>query len=233
MAGMRTDTLRLAVVPVPPDSGGGFQVLAVVDGQEMTSATAGLGMDPYALLIPENRLVATPDARTVPIARCDCGEYGCGGTDVTIVRAGDVVRWSWAPALPVPRQSVFAADAYDAEVARVAADLSWETPERTAGRLVLANADRAALRAHGLELSWVADDHRDAGILLVCLLLDGDFQVFVGTPWLDRSPAELAAEVCATLVRPPGRWRAEWQAVRGDRPGPPDVARRSWRPYAG
>ncbi len=231
MAGMRTDTLRLEVAPEPEEVGSGFQVLVYLNGVEMTEPGAGLGMDPYDLLVPANRLVATQEARTVPIARCSCGVYGCGSDDVAVVRDGDLVRWTWLPRVPGNRRGVFAADAYDAEVARVAADHSWETPERTAGRLVLANADRAALRAHGLELDRVGNDHRDPATFRISLLLGSDFQIFVGVPWRDRPSPELAAEVCATLATPPGRWRAEWHAIRPDRPGPPDIARRSWRPF--
>jgi hypothetical protein len=82
------DTLRLEVSPASDDSGGGFQVEVFVNDVEMTSAGAGLGMDPYDVLIPENRLIASDSPRTTPIARCGCGVYGCGSTDVTISSIG-------------------------------------------------------------------------------------------------------------------------------------------------
>lgn len=43
-------------------------------------------MDPYDVLIPENRVVAAEDPKTIPEARCECGVYGCGSTDVRITR---------------------------------------------------------------------------------------------------------------------------------------------------
>jgi hypothetical protein len=116
------DVLCLAVTPAPSEAGGGFQVEVFVNGTEMTSAGAGLGMDPYDVLVPTNRLVATAQPRTVPIARCACGVYGCGSTDVTIVRDDDRVHWDWSIEVPMHRGVTFAADAYDAEVARMAAD---------------------------------------------------------------------------------------------------------------
>ena len=76
------DVLRLAVLPAATGAGGGFEVRVHVNDAEMTSAGAGLGMDPYDLLIPTNRLLAMPQPHTVPIARCECGVYGCGSTDV-------------------------------------------------------------------------------------------------------------------------------------------------------
>ncbi|MEU8238441.1 hypothetical protein AB0C07_09360 [Actinoplanes missouriensis] len=225
----RIDVLRLAVAPADEDAGGGFQVQVYVNDTEMTSVGAGLGMDPYDLLIPANRLLATPGPRTIPIARCGCGVYGCGSTDVTITRDGGLVHWDWSSEVPMSRGVSFATAQYDAEVERVADDHSWETAERTAGRLVLTHVDRPALQVHGLTVTWVANDHRDPEQFRVALQLGDDYQVFLDTPWLDSSPEELAVRVCETLAREPGRWRASWHAVRPTIPGPPAIARRSWR----
>ncbi len=81
---------------VTPDTGadGAFQLLVYVNDVEMTSAGAGLGMDPYDVIIPVNLLVASPEPHTVPIARCDCRVYGYGSTDITITRSGDLVHRS-------------------------------------------------------------------------------------------------------------------------------------------
>lgn len=125
------DILRLAVTPETAPGGEGFQVEVYVNEIEMTSAGAGLGMDPFDLLIPVNRLAGEG---TIPIARCDCGVYGCGVTDVTITREGEWVHWDWLVETPMDRGVSFAAAQYDAEVARMAADHTWETPERTAAR---------------------------------------------------------------------------------------------------
>jgi hypothetical protein len=223
------DSLRLDVAPVSDKAGGDFQVQVHVNGVEMTSAGAGLGMDPYQLLVPTNRLVATSQPRTVPIARCDCGVYGCGSTDVTITRDGDLVHWDWSIEVPMSRGVSFAAAQYDVEVARMAADHSWETPERTAGRLVLTDLDRERLLAYGLEPSWVANDYRDHELFRVALQIGGDYQVFVDTPWRGRRPEVLAREVCATLALPPHEWRATWHAIKPTLTAPPKIAGPSWQ----
>lgn len=88
------ETIRFEVAPAGDDVAG-HQLLVFVDEIEMTSKGAGLGMDPFDVLVPENRLIATADPNRVSIARCECGEYGCRSTDVTIVRNGDVVHWDW------------------------------------------------------------------------------------------------------------------------------------------
>jgi hypothetical protein len=80
--------------------------------------------------------------------------YGCGSTDVTITRDGDLVHWDWLIEVPMTRGVSFAASPYDAEIERVAGDHSWQTAERTAGRLVLTQLDRGALRSHGRGRSW-------------------------------------------------------------------------------
>jgi hypothetical protein len=223
------DSLRRAVTPAAGGGGGGFQVEVYVNGEEMTSAGAGLGMDPYDLLIPVNRLLAAPQAHTVPIARCERGVYGCGSTDVTITRDGDLVHWDWSIEVPMNRGVSFLTLQYDAEVERVAADYSWETAERTAGRLVLSQVDQDALLAHGLAVSWVANSHRDPELFRVALHLADDYQVFVDTPWRNRGPAELADEVRKTLARGPSTWQASWHAIRPPLTGPPPIASRSWR----
>lgn len=80
-------THRISFSVLPTDGGGSdFQVCVHVDGVELTSTAAGLGMDPRDLLVGGAGLGATPEPRTPSIARCTCGIYGCGSTDVTIMR---------------------------------------------------------------------------------------------------------------------------------------------------
>lgn len=210
----------------------GFQVLVFVDDVEVTALGAGLGMDPNDVFVPRNRLVATEEPRQVPIARCTCGVYGCGMTDVVIVRDGDLVHWEWLEEKPMERGVTFPAADYDAEVARLGADFGWETPERTAGRLVLHDLDggRERLRGYGLEPSWAASDHRDPGVFLVAFRIADDYQVFVRVPWRDSTPRELAAVVSRTLAQKPSRWPATWHAIRREVAGPPPIAGRGWRP---
>ena len=225
------DTLTLAVAPAQVEVGGSFQVQVFVNGTEVTSAGAGLGMDPYDLLIPTNRLVATAEPHAVQIARCDCGDTGCTATTVTIVRDGDRVHWEWSGEVPLPRGVTFAADAYDAEVARIATDHSWETPERTAGRLVLTTVDHDYLGACGLRLRRAANHHRDPDVFVASLWLDEDYQIFVDIPWRGRTPEELAREVCRVLARPPHEWPASWHAITPRLTDPPPIAGRRWRRY--
>lgn len=128
-----TDSLRLEVVEVD-ESVGGFELQVFVNGVEMTEIAAGMSMDPNDVLVPTNKLIATPTPHEAPIARCGCGVYGCGTTDGVIVRDGDLVHWDWKHEVPMDRSVTFHAADYDAEMARLTSAYSWETPERTAGR---------------------------------------------------------------------------------------------------
>lgn len=227
------DVLRLAVVPAVdvPGSDGEFLVEVYVNGVEMTSAGAGLGMDPSDLLIPTNRLVVTPRPHRVPIARCECGVYGCGATDVTITGDGELVHWDWRIEVPMDRGVSFAAAQYQAEVERLAADYSWETAGRTAGRLVCTHMDRAALGGYGLAAGWAGNVYHDPELFQVTLLLGGDYQIFVDFPWRGRTPEELADVVRQTLARRPAEWPASWHPIRPELTGPPAIAGPTWRRF--
>jgi hypothetical protein len=218
----------LAVAGTEADGADGFQVEIYVNDAELTAAGAGLGMDPYDVLIPVNRFVATEEPATIPAARCGCGVYGCGMTDVTIARAGDRVRWEWEKEVPMSRPVVFDAAAYDREVERAGADRSWETPDRTAGRLVLSSIGPGELPGD-LEFDWVGDDWRDGRRFQVCLRIRDEHQVLLDFAWEQRPPEALAAEVRRVLLETsPERWAARWHSIRPGG-GPPAVAGPHWQ----
>ncbi len=223
------DTLRFHVVEVADPTIRGFQVLVYVNDVEITSAGAGLGMDPYDLIVPDNRLAARWEATTVAIARCKCGIAGCASTQVRILRDGDTVVWEWSGgSAPMNRSAVFPAAQYDDAVDYLLTDDTWETPERTAGRLILRDIDRDLLRAHGLEVVWAGNDHRVPAVFRVAMHLGRDYQVFVAFPWKGRGPVELSRSVCAALSRAPQGWRATWRAIRPSLEVAPHIAGPSW-----
>jgi hypothetical protein len=230
-----TDTIRFEVAPVH-ESVGGHEVRVHVDDLELTSLGAGLGMDPFDLLVPVNLLVATTEPHEVPIARCDCGVYGCDATDVLVVRDDDVVHWEWRGAAPLEHGVSFPAAAYDAEVARIEADRSWETAHDSTARLVVAAVDDEALARYGLRYSWAAPDRRDDRRFVVALWLETDgsaghaYQVFLRVRWAARAPAQVAAEVARILRQPPEKWPATYHCTAAGVGAAPTIAGASWRP---
>ncbi|WP_225731501.1 MULTISPECIES: hypothetical protein [unclassified Nocardia] len=113
---------------------------------------------------------------------------------------------------------------------RVAADHSWETPERTAGRLILTGLDDARLRAYGITPVRVSRNPDDHDILEIWFEIDDDYQVFVDIPWRDRSPEEIAHKACAILARPPQEWHARWHAIKYGLPAP-EIAGSRWEEW--
>ena len=112
---------------------GHVRVIVRVDGVDVSRADGDDGPDPWDVLVPVNRFVATDDFTTAAVACCpSCGPECCA-IEARLRREGGVVRWElhdprgvrWAGG----RQTMlFDAEAYDAEVARMEADRSWETP---------------------------------------------------------------------------------------------------------
>jgi hypothetical protein len=228
------DIVRFEIVPAA-ESVGGHEVLVYVNDVEMTSIGAGMGMDPFVILIPTNRLLATPEPHSVPIARCECGTYGCRSTDARVVRDGEVVHWEWELEAPIGHGVTFHAEQYDAEVRRIGADHSWERPEDTIARLVLKAVDDEALANLGLRVSWAAKDHQDERLFKVALWTGSDepygsgYQVFLRVSWVGRDPDEVADEVARILRKPPKRWPVTFHSTRPNVSEPPPMAGRRWR----
>lgn len=107
---------------------------------------------------------------------------------VTIARGPDVVHWGWSAEVPMSCGVSFPAERYDAEVARIAADHTWETPARTAGRLILTGIDHQRLHAHGLKLTWADNDSHDPARFQIASQIDDDYQVFLSLPWHGEDP---------------------------------------------
>lgn len=199
---------------------------------ELTARGAGLGMGPFSLILPENRLAATHEPRTVPIARCVCGTYGCGMTDAVIVRDGDAVRWDWVHEAPMERAVVFDAAQYDAEVARVGADRSWERPKDVAARRMFELVDHERLAAFGMRIEFSEPQWDRPDRYLLCLRLaetdEHQYQVFVAVPWSEDDPERTALAAQRALARPPEEWTARYSRIMKRAPRHPALAGPTW-----
>jgi hypothetical protein len=222
-------TLRLTIVPARESND--HQVRPVVDDEDLIGRRWPdmVGLDPDAILLDLERLLGTGGARRpVTIARCSCGEVGCGSQELEIARQEGSVVWRLGG-----ETLRFDAPAYDAEVRRAAADTSWETADRTAGRLVREEVTRrkldARLRKAGMRFEW-ASGRVQPHVLTASLQLTGDREehVLVHVPWREQEPpAVIAASLVALLARPPAEWQAEiW--LQRSAPLPP-MAGPGWR----
>lgn len=215
---------------------GGPELLVYVNEAEATVRGAGLGMDPIDLIAPHNRLVATEEHREVPIAKCGCGAYGCGSTDVRLVRVDDVVHWEWLYDRPFDTGALFPAAHYDDEVARLVADRSWERRIDSIRRTIAHHLDHGVLARHGLRLYWVSDRDRPTtetvdGLTVALLSTRGHDhpQIFVRFSDLrDLDVDAIAKQVIDELAKDPSEWEATHLAHgQGARPR---LAGPRWRP---
>ncbi len=119
-------TLRLSVTHPDTDWAVGVPMVTIhIDDENWTARAGRSGMHPDDLFRPVNRLAAGEPA-IVPISESnECGVLGCGGVSVRIARDGDRVVWEWLDNGAVTTRHAFAADAYEAEIARAADDDTW------------------------------------------------------------------------------------------------------------
>ncbi|WP_430785321.1 hypothetical protein [Actinoplanes sp. G11-F43] len=194
-----------------------LRVIVRIDGVDVSRAHGNDGVDPWHVLVPVNRFVATGEPTATLLAGCrGCGP-DCFAVEARVRREDDTVRWEWDGGT-----ALFDAHAYDAEVARFAADHGWETGPRRAGRLILTDLPLPP----GLTGVRVTVD---GGDLEIWLEEPGEYQIFVRVPWDEQHPDECAAAARSTLTGPASRWPATWHSIRADRETPPAYADPAWQ----
>jgi hypothetical protein len=204
------------------------RVIVRIDGVDVSRADDNDGSDPWHTLVPVNRFVATADFTTATIACCPSCGPDCCAIEARVRRADDVVRWDVGGRRGVHwvgerRTILFDAAVYDAEVARIEADRSWETVTHRAGRLVLAGVALPP-GVEGVRVAVIG-----TGELKVWLEEPDAYQIWVRAPWDAQRPDDSAARVRAMLAGPAADWLAQWHSVRGDCEDPPAYAGPSWR----
>jgi hypothetical protein len=108
-------------------------------------------------------------------------------------------------------------------------DTTWETPDRTAARLLAGKVDRQVLGRHGLSYSWASGRVRKGRFTVSLDLQPGPYQVVVHLPCYAESPEEIARKCTELLAEEPASWaQVEWFPQRPEL-GPPSLAGASWR----
>lgn len=187
-----------------------------------------MGLDPDDILVEPCPLDASSKPHKATVARCSCGVIGCGSIEVNIERSPVDIKWFWGEA-GSPQALSFLAASYDEELRRALSDTSWETPDRTAARLLAKQVDRQALASHGLAFSWGSGRVRKGAFSVSLQLEPGPYQVLVHLPWTGEAPEVIARECVEFLREPPSHWlEAEWFPQQVNL-GPPSLAGPSWR----
>jgi hypothetical protein len=193
--------LRIAVRPSPETNDHEARLLG--NGESLVDRLSSglIGLDPDDLLTDTTcPLRAESESHRATIGRCSCGIIGCGSVEVEIRREHDQVVWT---AMDSSLQVRFLAAQYDGEVERALQDRTWETPERTAARLVSRAVDRAALARRGFEFSWASERCRNGLMTVSLVLTPGPYQVLISVPWDSESIEGIVAQFREILSQPP------------------------------
>src|ERR1019366_956973 len=214
-----------------------------------------LGLDPNDILTDSCQLRSRTTPHKALVARCSCGVIGCGDVEVEVSRSENHVEWveihgrndppsrtfavgagpeSVATQVddgdhPFRRTIEFPASQYETEVERALKEINWETPERTAARLVRTTLNYDLLASNGFSFDWASGRAR-AGKFTISLKLEpGPYQILVQVPWNDVNPEEIATRCIKLLSEPPINWSdAEWWPQQREL-GPPPLAGPTWR----
>ncbi|MEV4517013.1 hypothetical protein AB0K00_49680 [Dactylosporangium sp. NPDC049525] len=226
---MVVSVLSLAVEQALHHRPGVFRpaVIVRIDGVDVSRVDGDDGPGPWDALVPVNRFVATGEVTTATISCCpSCGPECCA-IEVRIRREGATVRWDWGRRVVFwedkGRTTLFDAAAYDAEVARVGADRSWESAVYRAGRLILADLVLPS------GIVGVRVDMSDADEIEIQLEEPDAYQIWVRAAWDAERPDESAAAARAMLAGPAADWPARWFNVQSEHEVPPAYAGPSWR----
>lgn len=218
--------LRIEVRPSPETND--HEVRLLGNGESLVDRLSSglIGLDPDDLLTYTTcPLRAESESHRATIGRCSCGIIGCGSVEVEIRREHDQVVWM---AMDSSLQVRFLAAQYDGEVERALQDRTWETPERTAARLISQAVDRAALAQRGFEFSWASGRCRNGLMTVSLVLTPGPYQVLISVPWDGENIEGVVAQFREILSQPPETWaKVECNPqVRGL--GPPSITGPGW-----
>lgn len=218
---------RIEVWPAPDSND--FEVRFFGDGEDIISHYWNdmIGLDPVDIFGSPCPLEATTDSRRVTVVRCDCGVIGCGSIEVNIQRIADNIKWKWGDSKS-PQSISFHAASYDAEIERALKDTTWETPDRTAARLLANQVDRQTLATHGLTYSGGTGRIRKESFTVSLQLMPGPYQLLVHLPWIGDPPGVVAGKFAHLLRQSPASWEVEWFPQQVNL-GPPSLAGPNWR----
>jgi hypothetical protein len=205
---MKHNNIAFRVFPSPDIND--HEVRIFVDGKPFIAEhwPDMMGMDPDDIL-SYCELAPREEPHRAMVVRCGCGIPGCGNATVQISSDADYVTWdSWegVPGKPAAGTLTFARDQYLRAVKDAVKDHSWETPDRTAPRILASLLDHDALALNNLKYQWASGRIRDD---VLAISLEGPpngHQILVHVPWNKQSPEEIAREAADLLRTDPNQW---------------------------
>jgi hypothetical protein len=218
---MYLNTIVFRVFPSPETNS--HEVRILVDDKPFIAEhwPAMMGMDPEDFLTYRELMPRHQPHKTI-VARCRCGCVGCGNVRVRISADGNRITWdAWrgdksSPSAPT---LTFEGDQYTQAVGDAVENHSWETPDRTAARILRSLVDHAVLERHNLKFEWASGRCRSTTLTISLGGPEGYHQILVQVPWNQQSPDKIAREAAEILKTDPGQWAdVVWS---GDKSEPP------------
>jgi hypothetical protein len=250
-------TLRIEVRPSPETNEHEVRLFGDDDDIIARFWDDMIGLDPEAILAEPCQLRCDATPHFAIIARCCCGEIACGNVRVEVRRSQDFVEWmqidsaadrpgrtfvfgtgSEGATIEIDRSGDkpgrilrFAATQYGTELERALNDTSWETPDRTAARLLAKQVDRDILACHGLTFGWASGRLRPETLSASLTLEPGPYQILVHVPWNSMTPEEVANRFGRMLAELPGLWTDVVWIPQRNNLGPPPIAGPTWQRF--
>jgi hypothetical protein len=224
------NTIAFHVVPSPETND--HEVEIFVDGRNFIAQhwPEMMGMDPDDLLSYQE-LSPRNEPHEATVVRCGCGIVGCGSAWVRICADEDRVVWDhWQgdTGKPPAATLVFDRNQYMQAVRDAVEDHTWETPDRTAARILSSLVDHRSLALHNLNYQWASGRVQDSTFTISLALEPGHDQILVHVHWSGQTPGEIAHEAADLLKTDPNGWpNVVWY---GQKTKPP-VAGAGWRNF--
>jgi hypothetical protein len=181
----------------PSKSSNDHETRILIDGIDIllnTEFSDALGLDPVALFA-EKKLFTQGHAL---IGRCVCGCVGCCDEGVEVIRGPGTVQWHTGAGT-----FSFNSDEYDAVMKGACADTSWETPERTAERLVnQIDFSKYAIPENSF-FEWASARCGEGKMVLS--FKSGREQKLINVDWDPKQPPQTAVEAVLKMLEQLGR----------------------------
>jgi hypothetical protein len=85
-------------------------------------------------------------------------------------------------------------------------DTNWETPDRTAARLLFPMVNREALAANNLSYQWASGRIRDDALTISLGGPPSHHQVLAHVFWEEETPEQIAEKAATVLMEHPSQW---------------------------
>jgi hypothetical protein len=203
-----SQSIQFRVLPLT--STNDFEVRFYVNSQDLIEKhwPDMIGMDPDDVL-SFDKLAPREEPHTVMVVRCGCGTASCANVTVKVISESNYIIWDCWDNLygySHPGTLIFDREQYLQAVRQALYDKSWETPDRTAARLLSSMIDRECLAGNSLSYQWASIRVKEGTFTVSVEGPPGYNQILVHIPWGDERPEQIAQKAAELLKKHPSQW---------------------------